>query len=530
MNRTFVFKARLLKSSSASELRAAWPQGQVRSALRQLRAVRCGVAMGGMRWVGWGMIAGYRQGWVGLGVVCLAGCAVGPKEFVESSEARLAAAAPPPLRAVYEGAVRSTVAGLLHHPVSGTSAGIASLRNRARVLVPVEVFLGPAGEDPTAHPPGTAAFERHLDAAGFAKPGYGTVDFLVGGGRFFDRLETAIREARQSIDWQVYIFDKDDYALRIADLLRERSAEVRTRVMVDRLGTVMAGTVPPETPLPDGFVTPDSIEHYLKAGSRVKVRKQPNPWLVSDHTKVLMFDRRTAFLGGMNIGQEYRSEWHDLMVEIQGPVVADLAADFDRRWRLAGWFGDVHLLDRREVAVGSGTAADGIAIRVLETRPWHYDIERAQIAAARASRRQIVVMTPYFTSDAMMVELQRAAERGVDVRVVLPQENDSMLMHLSNSETAALLAERGVEIHRYPGSMHLKAAIFDGWVCLGSANMDTLSLRINREKNIAFSDPATVARFRREVVDRDLRVSRRVGMRELQEKRTPWIKPLGDQL
>ena len=135
LNRTFVFKARLLKSSSASELRAAWPQGQVRSALRQLRAVRCGVAMGGMRWVGWGMIAGYRQGWVGLGVVCLAGCAVGPKEFVESSEARLAAAAPPPLRAVYEGAVRSTVAGLLHHPVSGTSAGIASLRNRARVLV-----------------------------------------------------------------------------------------------------------------------------------------------------------------------------------------------------------------------------------------------------------------------------------------------------------------------------------------------------------------------------------------------------------
>jgi hypothetical protein len=42
-------------------------------------------------------------------------------------------------------------------------------------------------------------------------------------------------------------------------------------------------------------VTPDSIEQYLKAGSRVKVRKQPNPWLVSDHTKVLMFDRRTAF-------------------------------------------------------------------------------------------------------------------------------------------------------------------------------------------------------------------------------------------
>jgi len=130
----------------------------------------------------------------------------------------------------------------------------------------------------------------------------------------------------------------------------------------------------------------------------------------------------------------------------------------------------------------------------------------------------------------VMVELQRAARRGVDVCVVLPRENDSEVMHLSNSETAARLAEHGVRIYRYPGLMHLKAAVFDGWACLGSANMDTLSLRINREMNIAFSDPGAIARFRRQLVDRDLRISRRVGMRELQELRTPWIKMVGDQL
>ena len=103
-------------------------------------------------------------------------------------------------------------------------------------------------------------------------------------------------------------------------------------------------------------------------------------------------------------------------------------------------------------------------------------------------------------------------------------------MQLSNGETAAQLAEHGVKIYGFPGLMHLKAAIYDGWVCLGSANMDTLSLRINREKNIAFSDPGTVARFRRQVVDRDLRRSRLMSLRELQAKRAPWVEILGDQL
>lgn len=292
----------------------------------------------------------------------------------------------------------------------------------------------------------------------------------------------------------------------------------------------MAGYSPPLTPMPEDFVQPASIQRYLEHGSRVAVRKQPNPWLVSDHTKVLVFDRKTAFLGGMNIGREYRSEWHDLMVELRGPVVERLAEDFRLRWRLAGPFGDIHLLDRRQPAPTRPAGPADIPVRILETAPWRYEIERAQIAAARASRRQIVVLTPYFTSDAMMVELQRAAERGVDVRVILPRENDSGVMHLSNAETAARLAERGVEIYRFPGLMHLKAAIYDDWVCLGSAKMDTLSLRINREKNITFSDPATVARFRREVVDRDLRLSRKVGIEELQRERAPWIKILGDQL
>ena len=468
-------------------------------------------------------------GWA-AGCLFSAGCAVSPGEFRLVSEAQIASAAPLPVRAIYEGAVRGTVVGLINHPVSSTSAGIAAFKNRTRELVPVEAFLSDANETPDARAPGTAGFERFLDQNGLAPATRGTLAFHVDGEAFFSRLNQSIAEAKSSIDWMVFIFDNDDFALSVADRLKARSGEVKTRVMMDRLGSVMAGYSPPATPLPAGFAMPHSISHYLRHRSDVRVRKQPNPWLVSDHTKVLMFDRTTAYLGGMNIGREYRSEWHDLMAEIRGPIVEELARAFDRSWRRSGYLGDIHLLAPRRPRPSSGTAADGIPIRLLETAPWVYDIERAQIAAIRASRRQIVVITPYFTSKAMLVELQRAAARGVDVRVILPRDIDSEVMRLTNAEFAARMAEGGVKIHQFPGIMHLKAAIYDGWVCLGSANMDTLSLRINREKNIAFSDPETVARFRRQVVERDLRRSTRLSIKVLQAGRASWIMPLGKQL
>lgn len=170
--------------------------------------------------------------------LALGGCAVGPREFIGVSEAQIAATAPPPVRAIYEGAIRSTVMGIIHRPVSGTSAGIAAMKNRTRELVPVELFLAGAAESSEAHAPGTPGFERDLDDLGFSPPHPGTIDFLVDGPAFFRRLKQAIDEAQHSIDWNVYIFDNDDYAVEIADRLRARSRDVKTRILTDRLGSV----------------------------------------------------------------------------------------------------------------------------------------------------------------------------------------------------------------------------------------------------------------------------------------------------
>jgi cardiolipin synthase len=100
---------------------------------------------------------------------------------------------------------------------------------------------------------------------------------------------------------------------------------VKVRVMFDDFGSATAHLSSPKTKVPASFQPPPDMRVYLEGGSNVRVRRTLNPWLVADHTKLLVFDDRTAILGGMNIGREYYNEWHDLMVRIDGPVVAHLA-------------------------------------------------------------------------------------------------------------------------------------------------------------------------------------------------------------
>jgi cardiolipin synthase len=270
------------------------------------------------------------------------------------------------------------------------------------------------------------------------------------------------------------------------------------RILLDGLGTFGAGGALPGY-IPDYFAGGPSIVSYLREGSNISVRLVQNPWLQGDHTKTIIIDDGPAFVGGMNIGREYRYEWHDLMVEVTGPIVNVLKDNFDRAWIHAGLFGDFRALfespePRKEQATEAQTA-----IRVLETKPADAQILRAQIAAIRRARQRIWIENAYFTSDAILYELAKARRRGVDVRVVMPLHGDSGPINSSNALAANALLARGVRVYVYPGMSHVKGALYDGWACFGSANFDKLSLRLNRELDLATSDPDAVERFANEV-------------------------------
>jgi cardiolipin synthase len=277
----------------------------------------------------------------------------------------------------------------------------------------------------------------------------------------------------------------------MADILKNRSKQVDVRVLLDGLGSIVANKTTSST-APADHSPPGSVRGYLTSSSRVRVRQQFNTWFAGDHAKTIIIDGERGFLGGMNIGREYRYDWHDLMVKVEGPVVREMDRDFNRAWAGAGALGDIEKLahglkpHRRRKSDGSQP------VRLLFTRPGDSQVRNAQLEAIRRSQRAIYIENPYITDDGIVYELIKARHRGVDVKVIIPSANNWQIMDSSNALTANALIENGVRVFLYPGMTHVKAAIYDGWACFGSANLDKLSLRVNYEIDLATSHPATV--------------------------------------
>ena len=236
------------------------------------------------------------------------------------------------------------------------------------------------------------------------------------------------------------------------------------------------------------------------------MRANADPWLSTDHRKCILIDNHQAFVGGMNIGSVYRYQWHDLMIGLTGPVVGRLDKDYRKAWAFAGPLGDfayawASLFDRESPR--KHAIADGIEIRPLRTATGKLQIYHAQLAAIRRAKRYIYLESAYFNDDTMLRELILARQRGVDVRVILPAENDIGIMQTSNLVMANEMVRNGIRVYAYPGMSHVKAAIYDGWACVGSANLEKMSLRVSQELDVAFSDPATVDRLRAELFEAD---------------------------
>lgn len=336
-------------------------------------------------------------------------------------------------------------------------------------------------------------WEEQLDAITGRPASSGSIRYLVDGEEYFTRLIDVLTTARDSIFIRTYIFDNDDVAEKIGNLLRRRAAEgIEVKVLLDGLGTITATQAEHES-MPEDYVPPESVRRFLEDDSDIDVRQVRNPWLVSgDHTKTTIIDNEIAFTGGMNIGREYRYAWHDMMMEVQGPVVDVLTHEFGDAWAHAGMFGDFgyffHKLKPNQKRDDRGDHP----IRVLLTETGNAEIFRAQRAAIRNAQRYIYIQNAYFADDAMLYELARARRRGVDVRVIMPIFGNHGPLNKSNALAANAMLEHGIRVFLYPGMSHIKAAVFDGWACFGSANWDNLSFHTNKELNLATSDPETV--------------------------------------
>jgi cardiolipin synthase A/B len=440
------------------------------------------------------------------------------------------------LRALNSLVIRSFIVSTLKNPVTMINRGLWHIGTSGAAALN-EGSTGDTGPPPPLYTgPGMdlKAWEKQLDKLVAERRYRGQVEFYIDGDQFFPALIKSVENAVRSVDVLVYIFGSDDYAVTIANVLKERSSSVRVRVLMDAMGSLFGGgTMPPPSTVPPGFKHPGDIKSYLTAGSRVRVRASANPWLTSDHRKCIIIDGRQAYVGGMNIGWQYRYEWHDLMVRLTGPVVGRLEKDYEEAWAHASIFGDfayawAKLFDRTHPR--QNKIDDGIEIRPLRTATWHMEIYRAQLEAIRRAKGYIYIENAYFSDDSFLRELIYARRRGVDVRVVLPAENDSGVMQTSNLIMANEMVRHGIRVYAYPGMTHVKAAIYDGWACLGSANMDKMSLRVSQELDVAFSDPATVNLLKQGLFEADFKRAREIKEPAPMNWLDSFVKAFADQL
>jgi cardiolipin synthase A/B len=423
--------------------------------------------------------------------------------------------------------VRGILGGVATNPVSGSLRCMHQVTTLTTNLLDpgmrkLNGFSGPPA--PLSKSPGmdVAAFEAELDRQLKPARARGTVKLLMDA-EFFHTLSDALRTAQDPVDMQMYIFDNDDVAVAVADELKAASRRVPVRVLFDDLGTQQACRIQPAS-LPRGYQGPDDMLAYLKKDSNIDARRLRNIFLTSTHTKIITIGSQRAFIGGMN-GREYKHEWHDMMAEVRGPVVRLLQAEVNRAFRQTNIGGDLsHLFSqgsipgRDEKYRGSGIAepAGAYDIRVFHTRAFKPQIERAIHIAIRRAERRIWIENPYFADDRIVRELLAARDRGVDVRVVVPFISDQKIMGANNLATASVLLRHGVKVYAYPRKHHLKAALFDDWAFIGSANLDHLSLRLNEEVNIAYSAPAAIREIENRLFLKDFRVSKELRPNSIQ--------------
>ncbi len=312
------------------------------------------------------------------------------------------------------------------------------------------------------------------------------VELLVEGEQFIPRMLQVIDDACDTLLLEFYMVSSGDVADQFCDaLIRAAQRGVQVCWLIDDFGG-------------RHFRHQDS-EKLVQAG--VQVRRY-NPIslfkladnLVRDHRKLMIADQQTAFIGGTGISDEYlRSKpfgsalaWHDVMLQVQGGVVADMVQLFSRQWLKSGGVMPPvtpQAAARLGDALARVTEVEGLKLQQIK-RSFVYHVNQAS--------DRVWLATAYFMpAFSVRRSLRCAAERGVDVRVIVagPDTDHPWVYHASKRYYRRLL-QAGVRIFEYqPSFLHAKLGLCDNWVSVGSCNLDHWNLRWNLEANLEVVEP-----------------------------------------
>jgi cardiolipin synthase len=353
------------------------------------------------------------------------------------------------------------------------------------------------------------------------------VKVLVDGPQTYAAIEAAMRDARRYIDLETFIYGDDDIGRRFAALLAEKHREgIEVRVLYDSLGSMD---------------TPRSFFDEMRAqGIEVREFRPMNPiknpliWNIQnrDHRKIVVVDGKTGFTGGINIDSTYLSAstsrpgpkrglkdgWRDTHVRIDGPAVAQLQQLFLQSWKEAG--GDVGREDNTPIPSAGNTLVTIVGNNSDSDDRSLYGI---YLAAFSCASRRLWITHAYFAPNEDLLEaMTDAAQRGVDVRLIVPSFTDSSLVLNATQATYTPLLKSGVKIYELKDALlHAKSVVIDGTVSIvGSANLDMRSFVHNEEVNAIVID-RDVGQRMEQVFEKDQKAARPVDLARW-EQRSTW--------
>ncbi len=343
---------------------------------------------------------------------------------------------------------------------------------------------------------------------------------LESGREFFPALIDAIGAAREQVTLETYIYADDATGRAVAEAMAAAARRgVRVRLVIDGFGTRSLGTAVAALLSGSGV----AVQVFRPELRRLSLDRRRLRRL---HRKLAIVDGRVAFVGGINILDDFNDPNHgeldeprfDFAVRVRGPRVATALLATERLWwelslsNLAKPLRRGALRELRSAGrirmpaavVGEAAPAGGMqAMLVLrDNLRFRRAIEDEYLRAVTGARREVLIANAYFFPGRRLRRaLIDAAGSGVRVRLLLQGRIEYRLPHWATQAMYDELLRAGIEIIEYRRSfLHAKAAVVDDWATVGSSNIDPFSLLLAREANVVVEDAGFAARLRARIL------------------------------
>jgi len=331
----------------------------------------------------------------------------------------------------------------------------------------------------------SAEFRRSMDVLGTEMVPHNGAKLLENGDAYFPAMLDAIRSARDSVNMEMFIFNKGEVAEQFARAMADKAREgVEVRLLLDDFGS-----------------HPHELADMMeKAGVKLRWYKPLRIYAIykvgnRTHRKLLTVDGRIGFTGGVGIDDRWKGdarsskEWRDTVVQVEGPVVAQLQAIFLEDW--VNTTGEVLHGEKHFPPIPAAGTLLAQAIAASRYDP-SSKAKLLYFMAIQAARKTIWIEKAYFVPDGQIRQgLVNAVARGVDVRILVPGPHiDTPYVRMASRFHYGELLDGGVKMFEYqPTMMHNKVMVVDSiWTTIGSMNFVNRSMKKNAEANVVIYD------------------------------------------